>query len=283
MPGQQWGHGLAWTGSRVILYQIDGSIWSYDPRTNAWTALVAAGATGSPPVRMFITLAVIGTKVYLFGGGQNDLWAYDTVANKWTLLIASGAVGSPPDRAQYGLVSDGTKLILFSGNSYTSDLWWYDPLTNAWTQKIADGAPGSPAGRRGPYFVWAGSRAILFGGNIATGPLNDVWWYDPTTNAWTAKIVNGAAGSPSARTVGSMAWTGTAAIVFGGIGGTYPNDTWSYDPTVNAWTLKIAAGAPGSPAGREADALVWDGSEVVLFGGGLLSGVFFDDVWWYTP
>ena len=151
-----------------------------------------------------------------------------------------------------------------------------------WTQKIAQGAGGSPSGRNYQSMVWDGQRVIMFGGYDGS-PKNDLWWYDPVTNTWTQKIAQGAGGSPIARYSYSMVWDGTRVIMFGGCdGSTYKNDLWWYDPVGNTWTQKIANGAGGSPVGRSAHSMVWDGTRVIMFGGSDGSS-YRNDLWWYDP
>jgi chitodextrinase len=152
-----------------------------------------------------------------------------------------------------------------------------------WTQKITQGAGGSPSARYKHTMVWDGTKVIMFGGYDAGTYKNDLWWYDPGTNTWTQKIANGTAGSPSARYAYKMVWDGTRVIMFGGYGGTYRNDLWWYDPGTNTWTEKIADGTTGSPSVRYNHSMVWDGTKVIMFGGCVWGGTFYNDLWWYDP
>ncbi|MFA5795419.1 MAG: LamG-like jellyroll fold domain-containing protein [Candidatus Brocadiia bacterium] len=158
----------------------------------------------------------------------------------------------------------------------------YNAVICQWTQKIAQGAGGSPSARYGHDMVWDGTRVIMFGGEDGTSFKNDLWWYNPVSNTWTQKIAHGAPGSPAQRYYQTMVWDGTRVIMFGGWSAMNKNDVWWYDPNTNTWTQKIAHGAPGSPAGRYMHSMIWDGTNVILFGGWNAS-VYYNDVWWYNP
>ncbi|MFA5795446.1 MAG: fibronectin type III domain-containing protein [Candidatus Brocadiia bacterium] len=101
------------------------------------------------------------------------------------------------------------------------------------------------------------------------------------TNYWTLKNPTGIL--PSARTQFSMVWDGTKAIMFGGYDGSqYLDDLWWYYPATNTWVEKIALNSVGSPTAREKHQMVWDGQNIILFGGVGVSGGF-TDLWWYDP
>ncbi|MFH1226387.1 MAG: kelch repeat-containing protein [Planctomycetota bacterium] len=197
-------------------------------------------------------------------------------------LLQTPTASAPTARGDHSMVWDGSKIILFSGSPGTNDLWWYEPVSRRWTEKT----PTSgllPGRRRDHSMVWDGSRVIFFGGLAATtsAPImkNDLWWYDPVTNAWTEKTPTGSL--PQARIDHSMVWDGSKAILFGGeAGGSYKNDLWWYDPVADAWTEKTPTGGP--PSARYGHSMVWDGSKAILFGG--RDGVTYkNDLWWYDP
>jgi N-acetylneuraminic acid mutarotase len=128
--------------------------------------------------------------------------------------------------------------------------------------------------------------------------LNDLWWYDPTSQQWAWDGVSntgGAAGVygtqgtaapgnvPGARAYAST-WTDSSGRLwmFGGLGldslnhQVYFNDLWVYDPTSHWWTWVSGSsstnqqgvyGAPGTPATANTPSARW-GAEVWRDGAG---------------
>ncbi len=111
--------------------------------------------------------------------------------------------------------------------------------------------------------------------------VDDIGQYSPS---WTEKIVDGATGSPAARNYQTMVWDGTRAIMFGGTPGSNVgfNDTWQYDCASNEWTEIIADGEAASPQRRYGQAMVWDGTQVIMFGG-WDGSMELNDTWCYNP
>ena len=200
------------------------------------------------------------------------------------------------------------------------------PMANVWTWEAGSatanepgryGTMGVPAptnfpGARNMAVPWidAAGNLWLFGGSgldseAWTGLLNDLWKYDPASQAWiwmsgghrvTQPGVYGQKGVPAPENVpgargGAVSWVGADGRfwLFGGIGFVGPdqhgelNDLWSYDPASNEWTwvagsdarfqpgvygTKGVAGALNTPGARW-QALSWvdpDG-KLWLFGG----------------
>jgi uncharacterized repeat protein (TIGR01451 family) len=71
-------------------------------------------------------------------------------------------------------------------------------------------------------------------------------------------------GSPSARRLHTMVWTGTEMIVWGGFDNTQLATGGRYDPATDTW---VPTSTTGAPSGRYGAAGVWTGSEVVVWGG----------------
>ncbi|HEX7902139.1 MAG TPA: LamG-like jellyroll fold domain-containing protein [Planctomycetota bacterium] len=76
------------------------------------------------------------------------------------------------------------------------------------------------------------------------------------------------AGAPTARWVHSMEWTGSEVVVWGGSVAVAPSDVDSgalYDPVGNTWLG--ATTLVGAPAARRYASTVWDGNDVIFWGG----------------
>jgi hypothetical protein len=154
--------------------------------------------------------------------------------------------------------------------------------TAAWLNVIPNGAAGSPAGRWLDATAWDGNRLYVFGGELALGT-NELSAFDQRTGTWTTLTPNGAVNSPPARQQARLVWTGTNLLLFGGfVASGCLDELWSFDPLANAWTLLTAQNAVGAPSPRTHFGCVWDGTELIVYGGTNNSSTF-TDVWWYDP
>jgi hypothetical protein len=175
---------------------------------------------------------------------------------------------------------------------------------NSWNELDLDGH--APLPREGHAMVYDQDtgEAVLFGGgsgsiSAETGSvdpdslqaLDDTWRFDLATRTW--KEFKPAGQVPSARGFHAMAYDSLdkKVILFGGwgesSGGVLLNDTWSYDPAVNAWTELHPAGA--LPTARFGHAMVYDpaSGQAIMFGGRQdeigASGDALNDTWAYDP
>ena len=77
---------------------------------------------------------------------------------------------------------------------------------------------------------------------------------------------------PEGRSEHTMVWTGSEAIVWGGIASQSHLDTGGrYDPMLNLW---FPTNTDGAPTPRRSHTAVWTGSEMIVWGGGDWSGRF---------
>lgn len=253
-------------------------------------------ATNKPGSRReFVTWKDSNGNLWMFGGfGRatssitghlSDLWKYNPANNQWTW------VNGPNTRNQQAVY--GTQNVASVSNRPGSRRWatgWADNSGNLW----------------------------LFGGfgyaaTATTGRLNDLWKYNTATNEWT--WVSGAntisqlgdyttAGSlrPGARQKCCSWFDGTNAWIFGGDGyssagapGTL-NDLWRFNTGAGTWsfmagndatatlgvygTLGVADPA-NKPGSREYTVSWFDANKLYLFGGGVGTISYFNDLWTY--
>ncbi len=276
------------------------SISIYTPSLNAWRVVSTTGAAPSPRLGHSVALDPASGRVLLFGGsggdgkGLTDLWAYDLARNAWTQLTPDGQ--GPSARAVHSAVWDPVQgqMLVYGGAPESSgaldDLWSYQPTANRWTRLAPTGAV--PAARSRQSAVWdAGNRQMLvFGGYAATeggggigGYSNELWSYNPTTNAWSRAATTGVL--PPARARHTATWDpeGAQMIIFGGyVGGVdFLADLWSYAPSTGRWTrLDEDSAAPRSRGDHSA---VWDptGAGLLLYGGS--GGDVSNELWSYRP
>lgn len=253
-------------------------------------------ATNKPGSRReFVTWKDNSGNLWMFGGfgratssitGQlSDLWKYNQTTNQWTW------VNGPNTRNQVGVY--GTINVAASTNRPGGRRWatgWADNAGNLW----------------------------LFGGfgyaaaNV-TGRLNDLWKYNIASNQWTwisgsnavsqvGDYITVGALRPGARQRPCSWFDGTDAWVFGGDGyssGATPgtlNDLWKVNLSTGAWTFMAGNDAtsvagvygtlgvsdPANKPGAREYAMSWfhDG-KLYLFGGGVGTVSYFNDLWSY--
>jgi len=156
-------------------------------------------------------------------------------------MWVTGTAG-PDARYFHAAVSDCFKMYVYGGISnlgdYLNDLWMYDINNDTWTQ-LADG----PGARYYHSMVLIGDKVYVFGGSPTNGSYYDeLLEYDTITNVWREiSDLN----PPEARYGHAATVCGDKMYVYGGYDGTYYNDLWVYDPSVNQWS-KLANGPYGT-------------------------------------
>jgi N-acetylneuraminic acid mutarotase len=187
-PSARYGAAAVWTGSAVLLWGgypapdtagVDSGA-RYDPATNTWTPISAAGA---PSGRGTASVVWTGREMLVWGGATSDQpgvapvgslgdgAAYDPATDSWRPLAGAGA---PTARFQACEAWTGARLIVWGGTNSRSDAAFntgaaYDPVLDAWTPVTTAGAP---SGRRSATAVWSGTEMVVWGGgsfNPATG------------------------------------------------------------------------------------------------------------------
>lgn len=263
-PPNKSGHVAVWTGSRMIVWGGSSGLsgGSYDPLSDSWETIPGISDGGKRT----------GGFSQVWTGGDMLIWGgidqggtpvqgglrYNLAANSWTILSKTNA---PSARVNHSAVWTGTEMIIWGGGTADGEEFYYDgarynPATNTWTPLPSLGAPNIESSRA----IWTGSEMIVVG---AGGGVMQGARYNPTTNTWTALPI---ANALARRQEFALVWSGTEAILWGGINGTTGNNTGArYNPTTNTWTAMTTSNAP---PGRANPAVAWSGSEMVIFGGG---------------
>ena len=291
-------------------------LWMYSPVTKEWTWESGSDLANQPPVygtegvanasnspgarESAVTWTDSNGNLWMFGGygngangtsgGLNDLWKYSTVTHEWTWESGSNMATSSKTGV-YGV--QGVASATNVPGARAGAVSWTDLNGNFW----------------------------LFGGSwISGGVYNDLWMYSPTTHEWTweggpdvvsqtgvygTQGVATASNIPGARAY-AISWTDLNGNfwMFGGIGidskGTYGNclnDLWMYSPTTHEWTWEGGSNVAGQTGvygsqgvasasnipGARAGAVSWADSSgnFWMFGG--INGLWFNDLWMYSP
>lgn len=150
-------------------------------------------------------------------------------------------------------------------------------FANKW---MALSASNPPPALYGHTAVYTGSKMIIWGGNDSLTTLAPSGGYmlDLAANAWTA-----VSGGPTARSKHCAVWTGSKMIIWGGTVSAAANSTVQdggiYDPVAGTWTTIPAFGL----SARSSAACVWDGTEMIVWGGWDSNNVALGDGAMYNP
>jgi len=269
---------VVWTGTEMIVWG-GGSGSRYNPTTETWTPTAAIGA---PSARGSHTAVWTGTEMIIWGGcgqasnfcGLKDGKRYDPSTDTWRPVSTANA---PGPRRGHVAVWTGSKMIVWGGCSpgynnscspattrYLNSGGVYDPSTDTWQSTSGAGAPDGGFYRA----VWTGAEMIVLNGQ--SGRPGGRYRLD--TDSWApVNTLN----APSPRTGFSMTWTGAEVVVWGGSVEGYREplgDGARYNPASDAWTPVSKTNAPSPRSGHSA---VWTGTEMLLYGGDLLSNLYF--------
>ena len=210
-------------------FTLLNDLWMYDPLDAHWTLLEpddgellehpdCAGRSRPTTMGGFGT-AVIGRKIYLFGGWghrtplpptvetavlSRQLWTYDTGTGTWERIEAADGAAWPPKRYVMSMTAWQGQIYVWAGRDtqdrnpqFYNDLWRYDPDTRVWTCLGENdfGAANRPSARYGQGSARIGDRWYVFGGfgpqgtfmpEEVNGPqLNDLWCLNLNSGDWT--------------------------------------------------------------------------------------------------
>ncbi len=190
-------------------------------------------------------------------------------SNAWTATSTTNAPSATANE-YHTAVWTGSEMIVwggYDGSNYVNTGGRYNPTTDSWTATTTTSAPSVRAAHTA---VWTGSQMIVWGGEIASGgtTYNTGGKYNPSTNSWTTTSTT--TGAPGARFVHTAVWTGSEMIVWGGKSDSSPSSSLSsgarYNPSTDTWaSMNSATGA--LPLPRYVHTAVWNGSEMIIWGG----------------
>lgn len=290
-------------------------LWKYNISTNEWTWMKGSSSRNS--------------------------------AGYYGVLLVTNILNNPKSRHETSVTwtDKNGNLWLFGGNDNigfaNNDLWKYNVSTNQWTWMHGDSIPdqsgiygtmGVPnptntPGARWSFAKWQvqSNKFYLFGGqgkdaSGVSGNLNDLWFYNPSTNEWTwingtstanplgsidSICVSSSNNLPSGRMENRATWKDTCNnfIMFGGFNSNgFYNDLWSYNILLDKWTwisgdsLPNQSGVYGtimvsSPLNKPCSrwgSIGWKDQlgNFWMFGGNLNGTLYYNDMWKfhsYTP
>jgi len=283
-PAGRLNHTAVWTGGAMVVWGGVGSSTlfndggAYDPVLNAWNYLPGS-LPNAPAARLHHTAVWTGSAMIVWGGqgsagDLNDGGLYNPGLNSWTSLPANLA-NAPGAREQHTAVWSGSEMIVWGGaggSGVLNDGGRYNPANSTWVY-LPNTLGNVPGGRASHTAVWTGTNMIVWGGSGAAGDLNDGGGYDPVANSW-GYLPASLGGTPGARESHTVVWTGTEMMVWGGYSdaiGTLVDDGARYNPALNSW-IYVPGSLAGTPPARYEHTAVWTGTEMIVWGGGGVTG-----------
>ncbi|KAK6283553.1 hypothetical protein POUND7_002505 [Theobroma cacao] len=133
-------------GGRADPLNILSDVWVLNTVKNEWRLLDCTGRAFPPRHRH--AAAVVGSKIYVFGGLNNDtisssLHVLDTNTLQWEELVVHGEW--PCARHSHSMVTYGSKLFMFGGyhgEKALGDLYSFDTQTCLWkVEKVGGRSP----------------------------------------------------------------------------------------------------------------------------------------------
>ncbi len=170
-----------------------------------------------PSPKYYHSVAVIGNKLYLTGGGEytaptTDCWEYDIATNTWTTKAAM-----PQARVRHasaGLQGKVYAIAGYNGSANINLVHVYDPVTNTWSS-----AANYPQACQFLTAETWNDQYIYGIGGQSTAYLNTVYYYDPTSNTWTQ-----ASSMPVATRSHGSGIIGNTLYVWAGYNGAFIQD-----------------------------------------------------------
>ncbi|TCO41463.1 galactose oxidase-like protein, partial [Dokdonella fugitiva] len=256
---------FVWTGVELVGW--GGSYntgYAFDLAASSWRRL---SNTGAPSARHDHGAIWTGTDVLVWGGVNGavhfgDGARYSPFFDAWSAIAAAPIAA----RAGHSTVWAGDRAFIWGGEGDGGQLLGdgasYSPSLNSWT--LISAATPAPSARKGHVAVWTGSRMVIQGG-LSPNPTSSGGRYDPGANAWeTTSLV----GAPPASADRHVVWTGGKMLVC-----CFDQPAFSaklYDPVADAWANATATGSP--PGAVDAEAVVWSGTEMIVFADGANGG-----------
>jgi len=202
-----------------------------DPYDRKWTNVPLTSQQGTPPPsRTNHAAAVVGTKMFIFGGNNNsekgqyqvlnDLSMLETRTMTWSAPATTGDI--PCARSGHSLTAIGKKLYLFGGGVWNAAEGWVkkfndvhilDTDTMHWT--LVQGDPDVDTSTF-PMTYAIGRFLFVFGGGsrLKTTVTNDLYIFDTALLSWakTSPTNN----KPNARDMGTATVVKDTVYFLGG-------------------------------------------------------------------
>ncbi len=230
--------------------------------------------TPGPSIRRFHAVSSFYNFIVISGGDDGviyhqltDNWCYNPHINEW-MQLASLSTG----RRQHTITNVNNLLYLFGGYGGTpgspacglmGSLCQYDPWNNVMSPITPINT--SPSARIGHIACSYNNKLYIFGGYDGTNYYNDLWEYNPLTNAWQQISTSGTPGQRSDHF--AVIHNGELYVSGGtyndGTTQTYYSDIIKYSFATNQWSTVTAA----LPSSRSSATMNVYDNKLYIFGG----------------
>ncbi|KAI3465542.1 hypothetical protein Pfo_022205 [Paulownia fortunei] len=260
-----------------------------------------------PGARSSHAIAVVGQKVYAFGGEftprvpvDNHLYVFDLNNQTWSVADATGDVPpprvGPPHRSYHSMTTDDRRVYVFGGCGNAgrlNDMWAYDVVDKYWIKFPMAGENCKPRGGPGLTAV-LGKIWVVYG--FSGVELDDVHYFDPNEGKWVQVETSG--DKPTARSVFSTVGVGKYVFIYGGeidpsdlghLGaGKFSGEVYTLDTETLVWKRwEDGKGSDYHPgprgwcafAGGQRDGQVG----LLVYGGNSPSNDRLNDIFFFTP
>ncbi|KAJ4373860.1 Negative regulator of mitotic exit [Neocucurbitaria cava] len=239
-PGPRVGHASLLVGNAFIVFggdtkladndDLDDTLYLLNTSTKHWSRALPQGPR--PTGRYGHTLNILGSKIYIFGGQVEGFFFNDLVAFDLNSLQSSASR-------------------------------WEVLLPNSKDQASPQGR--SPPARTNHSVVTWNDKLYLFGGTDGITWFNDVWTYEPRSNAWTELDCIGYI--PVAREGHSAALVNDTMYIFGGRTqeGVDLGDLAAFRISSRRWYMFQNMGH--SPSARSGHSMTAFGKHIVVLAG----------------
>jgi len=224
----------------------------------------------SPGARSSHAIAIVGQKLYAFGGEfkprvpvDNKLYVFDLDDQSWSVSDATGDI--PPPRVGVTMAAVNDIVYVFGGrdaeHKELNELYSFDTTSKKWAL-ISHGDCG-PA-HRSYHSTAADDRHVyVFGGCGVGGRLNDLWAYDVLGQKWIqfpspSETLKGR-GGPGLAVVQGKVW-----VVYG-FAGKEMDDVHCFDLATKKWADMETIGE--KPTARSVFSTASIGKYILIYGG----------------
>ncbi|KAI8609091.1 hypothetical protein BC830DRAFT_883014 [Chytriomyces sp. MP71] len=194
---------------------------------------------------------VSGHKVLVFSGEQKPrvpigvnaannhagFECFDLLRRVWLPCASTNTSPvPPPPRVGHATAQIGNTVYVFGGRGgadmapLDSDLFAFDADSNLWKVAAKKDAVNAPPARSYHAMAASATHVFVFGGCPASGRLNDLTVFNPTTGMWTIVPPHP---DLSPRGGGSLACVGSRLVLFGGFNGCELGDMYVLNASSN--------------------------------------------------
>ncbi|XP_011096065.1 tRNA wybutosine-synthesizing protein 2/3/4 [Sesamum indicum] len=216
-------------GGRADPVNILNEVWVFNNAKKEWKLLRCAGTLFPPRHRH--TAAVVGSKIYVFGGIDNDavlssLYVFDTDTSEWSEIEIRG--DQPGPRHSHSMDASGSKLYIFggyNGEKALGDLHSFDIKTGLW-RKLKTNGPSPNARFSHLMFIYSNHLGI-FGGCPVVDHLK-LSLFDLQSESWKNIVVKSIEKGLFVRSTANV--VGDDLIIIGGGASCYAFGTKFSEP-----------------------------------------------------